>query len=293
MSDFDYRKSDVKLLILCVLLAAIVLTITLSKGIIYNTIDEDTAVTADTFKKAQPERRTAISYYDNLETRAAGELFEFDPNTADSSALRRLGLSKRVVYYIYKYRARGGVYQCAEDFGRTYGLTRGEYRRLKPYVRISDDFLPAATLEETHKTFAPTETTTSKMREGEVVDLSLADTTALKSIPGVGSYTARKIVEYGARLGGYVAKEQLLDLETFPSTALPYVTLSEVKVTKLNVNTARPADLRRHPYLSYLQVRELSEYRRLHGPLHSISELSRIKEFKPEDIERLKPYLDF
>ena len=40
------------------------------------------------------------------------ELFAFDPNTADSTALLRLGLRPWQVRAIYRYRARGGVTSC-------------------------------------------------------------------------------------------------------------------------------------------------------------------------------------
>ena len=51
------------------------------------------------------------------------ETFCFDPNTADSTQLLRLGLQPWQVRNIYKYRAHGGVYQCKEDFAYVYGLT--------------------------------------------------------------------------------------------------------------------------------------------------------------------------
>ena len=39
------------------------------------------------------------------------ELFCFDPNTADSTALLKLGLRPWQVRNIYKYRAHGGIYR--------------------------------------------------------------------------------------------------------------------------------------------------------------------------------------
>ena len=66
------------------------------------------------------------------------ELFVFDPNTADSTQLLRLGLQPWQVKNIYKYRAAGGVYREKTDFARLYGLTVKQYRELEPYIRISD-----------------------------------------------------------------------------------------------------------------------------------------------------------
>ena len=72
------------------------------------------------------------------------ERFVFDPNTADSTQLLRLGLQPWQVQNIYRYRARGGVYRKPTDFARLYGLTAKQYRELEPYIRISDDYRPAA-----------------------------------------------------------------------------------------------------------------------------------------------------
>ena len=66
-----------------------------------------------------------VAYY-RVEGRQA-ELFPFDPNTADSTDLLRLGLQPWQVRNIYKYRAAGGVYRKASDFARLYGLTRKQY----------------------------------------------------------------------------------------------------------------------------------------------------------------------
>ena len=48
-----------------------------------------------------------------------------------------------------------------------------------------------------------------KIKAGEHVVLNTADTTVLKTVPGIGPYYARKVVEYGERLGGYVSVDQL------------------------------------------------------------------------------------
>ena len=65
------------------------------------------------------------------------ELFPFDPNTADSTTLLRLGLQPWQVRSIYKYRSRGGRFRVKEDFARLYGLTLEKYRQLEPYITIS------------------------------------------------------------------------------------------------------------------------------------------------------------
>jgi len=132
-----------------------------------------------------------------------------------------------------------------------------------------------------------------KIRQGEHVVLNTADTTALKTIPGIGSYFARKIVEYGERLGGYVSVDQLDEIDDFPLDAKRYLIIENPSTKKLNVNQLSLNDLKRHPYLNFYQARALTDYRRLHGRIHSLDDLRLSKDFPQEAIDRLKPYVEF
>ena len=132
-----------------------------------------------------------------------------------------------------------------------------------------------------------------KIRQGEHVILNTADTTALKTVPGIGPYFARKIVEYGERLGGYVSVDQLDEIEDFPLEAKRYLVIDHPAPRKLNVNRLSLNDLRRHPYLNFYQARTITDYRRLHGPLKSLQDLRFSKDFTPEAIERLEPYVEY
>jgi DNA uptake protein ComE-like DNA-binding protein len=132
-----------------------------------------------------------------------------------------------------------------------------------------------------------------KIKPGEHVVLNTADTTALKTIPGIGPYYARKIIEYGKRLGGYVSVDQLDEIEGFPLDAKEYLTIEGATPHKLNVNTLSLNELRKHPYINFYQAKAITEYRRLHGPIHSLSNLRLSKDFPPETIKRLEPYVEF
>ena len=132
-----------------------------------------------------------------------------------------------------------------------------------------------------------------KIRKGEHVVLNMADTTALKTIPGIGPYFARKIVQYGERLGGYVSVDQLDEIEDFPLDAKDYLTIVNPSPRKLNLNSLSLNELKRHPYINYFQARAITDYRRLHGPLNSLDDLRLSKDFPQEAIDRLIPYVEF
>ena len=132
-----------------------------------------------------------------------------------------------------------------------------------------------------------------KIRQGEHIILNTADTTQLKTVPGIGPYFARKMVEYGERLGGYVSVDQLDEIENFPLEAKRYLVIDNPSPRKLNINRLSLNELKRHPYINFYMARTITDYRRLHGPLKSLQDLGLSKDFTPEAIKRLEPYVEF
>ena len=283
MREFFYlQKSDRKVVL--ALLAVIVIAL----GVIIAT--NRTSIPSNPSTPMQP----------SIPSRSV-ERFPFDPNTADSTQLRRLGLQNWQIRNIYKFRAAGGIYRKPLDFARLYGLTVKEYRELEPYIRISPDYLPAATLvkETSAPVSAPRRDTTrahyypEKISETEHIILNTADTAELMKVPGIGPYFAKKVVQYGQRLGGYVSVDQLDEIEDFPSEAKRFLVVERATPQKLNVNKLSLKELKRHPYINFFMARTITDYRRLHGVLHSLNDLRLTKDFPPDVIARLEPYVEF
>jgi len=241
------------------------------------------------------------------------ETFPFDPNTADSTALLRLGLSPWQVRGIYRYRAKHGRYHTPEDFMRVPNLTNEQWERLKDYIRIAKKYqyveqqTPSNSpvkgedkeREDTLHKVSPTRGDLEgsrgvvKLAPGQSVDINTADTTQLKMIPGIASKRAARIVSYRRSLGGFISIEQAMEAIEMPDTVLQYMTVSVIPVTKINVNKLSVQQMMRHPYLNFYQAKAIFEYRRNKGDLHSIEELSRLESFRPTDIDRLKHYIEF
>lgn len=223
-------------------------------------------------------------------------LTAFDPNTADSTQLLALGLAPWQVRNIYRYRAKGGVYRTKADFARLYGLTAQKYKELEPYIRIEGDFRPAAEVYGKSAATAAVRDTLRypvKIEPGEHIVLNTADTSALKRVPGIGSGFARAIVSYGQRLGGYVSVEQLREIGNFPESAISYFVVKHPVVKRLNLNKLSLSSLRKHPYIGFYQARAIIEYRRVHGKISSLNDLKLCKDFTPEALSRLRPYVEF
>ena len=298
MKTFFYlQRNDRRAIMatLIVLTVAVGLTIYIGdEGQTASTTQADSTATAPNRNQGNGGGQQAVAYYDTGGRRA--ELFPFDPNTADSTQLLRLGLAPWQVRNIYKYRAAGGIYRQPRDFARLYGLTAGQYRRLEPYISISDDYRPAAEAypAEPRPTYVRDTTRYPlKLKPGQHVAINTADTALLKRVPGIGSGFARAIVRYRERLGGFYSTAQLMEIGNFPQSALPYFTADPSLCRKFNVNRLTLSQLRRHPYIGFYQAKTIIDHRRLHGPLRSLDDLRLYKDFPPETIERLRHYIEF
>lgn len=227
-------------------------------------------------------------------------LFPFDPNTADSTQLLQLGLQRWQVRNIYRYRRAGGIYRRPQDFARLYGLTAGQYRQLEPYIRISADYQPASNLypsSNNPKSPPPRKGDSLrypvKIEAGQHVVLNTADTAQLRRVPGIGVYFANEIVNHGRFLGGYVSVDQLDEIPDFPQESKQYFVISNPNPKRLNINRLTLNELKRHPYINYYQAKTIVDYRRLHGRIESLQQLSLSKDFPPEAIRRLEPYVEY
>jgi len=132
-----------------------------------------------------------------------------------------------------------------------------------------------------------------KIGAGEHVVLNTADTAALMTIPGIGPYYARRIFQYGQRLGGYVSVSQIDEIGDIPEEAKAYLRIESPSPQKLNVNRLSLEALRRHPYINFYQAKAITDYRRLNGPIRSLSDLSLSRDFPQEAIDRLLPYVEY
>ena len=229
------------------------------------------------------------------EVRMPVQTFPFNPNTADSMTLLRVGLKPWQVKNLMAYRRAGGRWKDADDFKRLYGLSDEEFQRLRPYVQIP----PAVkevyfTEHDRARQDSLHHLRPEKFTQLTVLDLNTVDTLTLRKIPGIGVGYSRSIVSYRERLGGFVSVAQLKDIEGLPARIEEWFSVEEqVAVRTISINKSDFKTLVRHPYLSYEQVKVITTHIRKYGPLRSWKDLQLYPEFTPQDFERLTPYFVF
>ena len=222
-------------------------------------------------------------------------LFDFNPNTADSSQLRKLGLSAFVVRNILRYRKKGGQFRTPESFAKIYGLEEQQYLLLKPYIRIpeKEEIRRLSSVEEARQQTKTEIKRIEKYPEGTLVSLNEADTTELKRVPGIGSGIAKLIVAYRNRLGGFTRVEQLQEVPHVDASLNKWFVIKGGPFRKIRVNKDGLDKLRNHPYMDFYKAKAILEYRRKRGNIKGLSRLSLFEEFSEKDLQRLSPYLSF
>lgn len=214
------------------------------------------------------------------------------PENLSYTDWQRLGLSPKQATSILRYKDK-------------YGLK--SYRQMQS-IRV----LPSALLEKIKDSLLFEEVKANKFTtEGESpkitssitvksdhkiqqLDLNTATEAMLVALPGVGVYTAQKIIAYRDRLGGFLDLNQLqeikgLKMETLENI-LPYIELKKM-IQKMELNEVTIDRLKQHPYLNWNQANSIIKMRTQKGKFSSIEELKESVLIDEETYKKLLPYV--
>jgi DNA uptake protein ComE-like DNA-binding protein len=216
--------------------------------------------------------------------------FDFDPNTAPVADLRKLGLSENSATHIAAYRRKGGVFRVKSDLLRIRGLDSSLYKRLYSHITLP-----------TRRSSRPRDTggKASSWLKKEVrqkFDINTADTLQLKSVYGIGSRLAARIVKFRDGLGGFIRTDQLFEVYGLDSMTVKRLRdvcfiHADFVPEQININTADEKTLSAHPYVRYKLARLLVSYRFQHGDFTTATDIKNLSVITPEELERLLPYL--
>ncbi len=233
-------------------------------------------------------------------TAAPVVLNNFDPNTADETQFKQLGLSKKQATMIVHYREKGGKFKKKEDFSRIYELSPEQYQQLEPYITIATNpILNAPVVITNGNNSTPNYPTAFKPRAPKTynaIDINTASSEDWQQLPGIGVGFATRIANYRDKLGGFYSIEQVKETFGLPDSTFqkikPYLKPSSV-AHKINVNNASVEDLKKHPYLKFKYADLIINYRTQHGKFKDANDLKKIMALPPDVVDKVKAYLDF
>lgn len=199
--------------------------------------------------------------------------FTFDPNTLEEEGWIKLGFSRGQIRVIQNYLRKGGVFKKPEDLKRIFSVSEKDYARVKDLIQI-------AQVEKEVK-----------------VELNTADSLSLLQLKGIGPAFASRILKYRNRLGGFVDKQQLLDVygmdeERF-SKFEQQVWVDTTKITGIQINHWDEQQLGKHPLVGYKLGEILVRYRQQHGEFANVDDLKNVVVLEVEQLKKLRKYLVF
>lgn len=215
-------------------------------------------------------------------------LFDFNPNKLPEEKWRLLGLKDYQIKVIKNYESKGGRFFKNEDLKKIYSIKSTDYIRLAPYIRIPEKVYP-----EQKSDFKVEKKPIALV----IVDINQADSATLTEISGIGPAFASRIIKYRSRLGGFVKKEQLMEVFGLDSSKYiaieKQVVINTKGVRKIAINLVSFEDLKHFPYLSFKQMNAIIQYKKQHGKYRSIADLSKIAILNEEILRKIEPYFQF
>lgn len=218
--------------------------------------------------------------------------FMFDPNTLDPDGWVRLGFTEKQASGIVKFRDKGGPFVKKEDLKKLYVISDEVYELLEPFIQISNERIPERNTTKT----SPTDRFESKYNPTQnKAELNSADSTALVKVYGIGPATAKRIMKYREKLGGFAEIEQLREVYGIDSARYAGISKNVFAdaslITKININTASIDGLRKHPYIDYYIAKAIVDKRIKNGAFGSPDDIREIALIYDELFLKLRPYI--
>jgi|GEM_PF-3150219 len=209
----------------------------------------------------------------------------FDPNTVSLDSLIAWNLDEQLAERWIRYRDGGKRFERREDLSEIYGMTDALLDQIVPFVvwpeTLSDSVVSYS--DERNKD------------ELKRIDINTADSITLVGVPGIGAYTAQKIIEWRESLGGFYSLEQLNDIYGIRGDNMAliqkYVRVDSGAVKTININQLNTEELAKHPYISFDLAEEIVRFRGQFRPFAKPEELQKLYEMNDDVYRKLEPYI--
>lgn len=219
--------------------------------------------------------------------------FTFNPNKVKKEELIKFGLTEKQASNLVNYVKAGGNFKKKEDLKRLYCMSDYLYNQVSPYVIIPQtNEIKSPETTKSNSTYK----TSSFSKPNLIFDLNQADTLDLQALRGIGPSYARRIYNYGKRLGGYVNLEQLKEVygmnDTLYQKIIPYLKLEKIEPKKININTATIKQLSSHPYIDFYLAKAIIKLRQEITIFKTLDQIRQVHLLDEKTYKKLLPYIE-
>lgn len=203
--------------------------------------------------------------------------YRFRTDTARMEDYRQLHIPAWMADRLFKYGAKRDGFSSKDELFKVYGFDSSFVDAVVPYLIFNEP------IEKKEKPVV------------SLVNLNLADSLTLITVKGIGPAFASRIIKYRTSLGGFVFKEQLMevygiDADRYPQIAAQ-VEVSDTLVTKINVNKADFSTLIKHPYISKELTLLIINFREEIRDFKNVDEVFQLGLTTQDEFHKLAPYL--
>ena len=211
---------------------------------------------------------------------------KFDPNSYTTKDWMYLGLTEKQANAVLKFGKYG--FYSNEQLAKVFVIPKEVFRLIKDSTFYPDK-----------KQFFENRSTINKNEEEKpktvIIEINQASEEELQTIKGIGPFFAKNIIKQRDKLGGFISKQQLLEVWQFTPEKLTEIESSiqvnSSSLKKININLATVEELKNHPYIRWNIANSIVKMRLQKGNFNSINELLESKLITTEIFEKIKPYL--
>ena len=218
------------------------------------------------------------------------KLYPFNPNFVTDYKGYQIGMSTIEIDRLHAFRKENNYINSTLQFQEITGISDSVLHSISPYFKFPEWL----TSEKGKKS---NQNSRSKRERSIIIsDINLVEFSDLKSIEGVGTKLANRILNYRAKLQGFSKDDQLYEvwyldtvianriLQNFKVKSLP-------KIQKFNINEATFKEVLSIVYIDYELTKKIFNYRDEVAEIQSIEELKKIDDFPLDKFNRIALYL--
>ncbi|MCE3296424.1 MAG: hypothetical protein K0R65_2138 [Crocinitomicaceae bacterium] len=205
---------------------------------------------------------------------------KFDPNQYAPSDWMNLGLSQKQADLIIRFGKRG--FYSHEDLRKVFVISD----RFFEVIRDSLVY-PSRPERVTVKD--------EDVKYERIVEINTASQEELMGLPGIGEFFAKNIIKMRNALGGFVNKQQLLEVWKFDQEKLAMIEgkieVNSQNLRQFDLNTVTAPELKTHPYFTWSVANSIVKMRVQLGGYQKIEDIRRSVLIDDALFQKIKPYL--